>query len=101
MRMIYTTRYALAGLAFCLFISSPAAAQQQAALPQVEQQQAPPPQAPPGFQLNQLQQAFLNQVLDAWQLESGKIVTFKCSFQRWEYDVAFGPKDKNIPLNKN
>jgi TIGR03009 family protein len=58
---------------------------------------------PQGFQLNQLQQAFLNQVLDAWQLESGKIITFKCSFERWEYDLAFGPKPnpKEIPLNKN
>jgi TIGR03009 family protein len=84
-----------------------AAAQQpappQAAPPQVGPQQPPAPQVPQGFQLNQLQQAFLNQVLDAWQLESSKIVTFKCSFERWEYDLAFGPKPnpKEIPLNKS
>ncbi len=57
-------------------------------------------QAPPGFELNQLQQAQLNQVLQTWQVESGKVNTFKCSFQRWEYDVAFGP-GQNVPLNKN
>jgi TIGR03009 family protein len=47
-----------------------------------------------------LQQARLDQVLDAWQGESGKISTFKCSFERWEYNAAFGP-GPDIPLNKD
>jgi TIGR03009 family protein len=61
------------------------------------------PQVPPGFQLNALQQAGLDAVLDAWQKESATVKTFRCTFQRWEYDVVFGPKDKNkdIPLYKN
>jgi TIGR03009 family protein len=75
--------------------------QAQAVQPQGGQQQpAAPPQAPAGFQLNALEQAYLDQVLDAWQLKSGEIRTFKCAFQRWEYDVAFGP-GPNVPLNKN
>jgi TIGR03009 family protein len=63
-------------------------------------QQQPPPQVPPQFQLNPVEQAYLDQVLDTWQQESDKIVTFKCPFQRWEYNAAFGP-GPNIPLNKD
>jgi TIGR03009 family protein len=76
---------------------------QQQAPPQQVPQQPPVAQAPNGFQLNQIQQAFVDQLLDAWQLESGKIATFKCSFERWEYDLAFGPKPnpQQIPLNKS
>jgi TIGR03009 family protein len=87
-----------------------AAAQQQAVVPQAAQpqvlappqlqQQPPVPMPPPGFQLNALQQAQLDAVLNTWQKESGKINTFKCAFERWEYDVAFGPH-RDIPLNKN
>jgi TIGR03009 family protein len=68
--------------------------------------QAPPqqvqaaPQPPPQFQLNKLEQTFLDQVLDKWQFESGKINTFRCPFERWEYNAAFGPGG-NIPLNKD
>jgi TIGR03009 family protein len=59
-----------------------------------------PPQVPRQFQLNQIEQAYLDQVLDRWEQESAKIVTFKCAFQRWEYNAAFGP-GLNIPLNKD
>lgn len=87
-------------------LGSPQALPQQAAPPAatqqpVVQQQPAAPQVPNGFQLNALQQAALNQALDTWQAESGKVQTFKCAFQRWEYNMAFGPRDKNIPLNKN
>ncbi len=62
---------------------------------------AAPPQAPAGFQLNQVQQAVLNQVLDVWQQKSGQINTFKSPFERWEYN-AFSPKvnGEEAPLNK-
>jgi TIGR03009 family protein len=61
------------------------------------------PQVPEGFQLNALQAAELNQVLDAWQAASGKILTFSCPFDRQEYVPAFGPVVNNQlqPLNKN
>jgi TIGR03009 family protein len=61
--------------------------------------QAAPPQLPPQFQLNQLEQAYLDQVLDAWERESGKVQLFQCPFERWEYNAAFGP-GANMPLSK-
>jgi TIGR03009 family protein len=75
-------------------------APQQAPLQQVQQ---PPTaaQPPAGFNLNALQQAELDQLLDAWQTKSTAIKTFSCSFERWEYNLAFGPANQNIPLNKN
>ncbi|MCC7476606.1 MAG: hypothetical protein IT425_14545 [Pirellulales bacterium] len=57
---------------------------------------------PVGYQLNALQQAALDQALDAWQVESNKVITFSCPFERWEYVAAFGPMINNqlAPLNK-
>ena len=68
-----------------------------------QQQAAPAAQMPPGFPLNALQQASLDQVLDAWQQQSGKIITFSCAFERLEYVMAFGPvvNGQPLPLNKN
>ncbi len=65
-----------------------------------QQQQPVAPRVPPQFRLNQLEQAYLDQVLNTWQQQSDKILTFKCPFQRWEYNAAFGP-GPNIPLNKD
>jgi TIGR03009 family protein len=112
--MFDTTRSALAALPLSVLCASlavaqqqiPAANQQPLQQPPAEQQPAGQPvanaplQAPPGFQLNVIEQAFLDQVLDAWQKKSGEIKTFKCAFQRWEYNAAFGPK-ADVPLNKN
>jgi TIGR03009 family protein len=63
-------------------------------------QPAAPPEPPVDFQLNQIEQAYLDQVLNAWQQSSDKIDTFRCVFERWEYSPAFGP-GQNIPLNKD
>jgi TIGR03009 family protein len=116
---VFPSGPAFANFVACLAIALPALAQQQVApvqpdgqrplpagnqaiQPQVQQGQprisAP---APPGFQLNQLQLAMLNQVLDAWQNKSAGISTFKCSFERWEYN-AWSPKVNNelAPSNK-
>jgi TIGR03009 family protein len=38
--------------------------------------------------------------LGKWEIESGKIQTFSCPFERWEYNAAFGPGG-GIPLNKD
>jgi TIGR03009 family protein len=61
------------------------------------------PQVPKGFDLNALQQAELDAVLTTWQTESAKINTFTCSFDRWEYVMAFGPviNGQAAPLNKD
>lgn len=105
--MCSIVRHRFGTLALCLLIAAEVSAQENPP-PQQSLQQQPPqqqqqadPQPPEGFTLNTLQQTALDQVLNAWQLESGKIVTFKCSFERWEYDVAFGPNNNQDPLNKN
>jgi TIGR03009 family protein len=77
---------------------------------QLPQQQLQPPQQPllgqqgqplpPEFQLNAMQQAYLEQVLNSWQQESAKVTIFQCAFERWEYNKAFGPGN-DLPLNKN
>jgi TIGR03009 family protein len=73
----------------------------QQPLPQLPAQQIHavqiPPAAPPGFQLNPLQQGQLDVVLNAWQAQSAKVNTFSCTFERLEYNPAFGPAP-NIPL---
>jgi TIGR03009 family protein len=108
--MCFTARHRYLAIVFILNVITDATGQQpapdqQGAQPQAAQQQpavqAPAaPQVPPGFQLNQLQQAALNAVLDSWQQQSVKVKTFQCSFERWEYDPVFGPQG-NIPLYKN
>jgi TIGR03009 family protein len=47
-----------------------------------------------------LQQANLDVVLNAWQAASAKVSTFRCEFERLEYDPAFGPA-VDIPLYWN
>ena len=50
------------------------------------------PKAP--FVLSESQQKLLDQILIKWEKQSDKVKTYKCSFTRWEYDLAFGnPKD--------
>ncbi|MEX2169451.1 MAG: TIGR03009 domain-containing protein [Pirellulales bacterium] len=56
--------------------------------------------APPaGFQLNQIQQAYLDQVLVAWEQRSAQINTFSCPFQRWDFN-AFRPAP-DMPHSKD
>lgn len=53
-------------------------------------------QAPQGFQLTAIEEAFLDQVLNQWEQQSGQIETFSCDFTRLVYDPVFGPgKDEN------
>ena len=46
---------------------------------------------PVEFRLDATQQAYLDQVLDAWEQQSGQIKTFSCDFTRLVYDPVFGP----------
>lgn len=50
----------------------------------------PGPPAPP-FQLSQVEQQFVLQVLRMWENESAKINTFSAKFDRLEYDEVWGP----------
>jgi TIGR03009 family protein len=84
-------------------------AQQQAA-PLAQPQQLTPtqppavavaPQLPPEFNLNPIEQTYLDQVLAAWETSSAKINQFECPFERWEYNKAFGPAaDKPLSIEK-
>jgi TIGR03009 family protein len=60
-------------------------------------------QAPQGFQLTAIEQAFLDQVLTKWEQESGKIETFNCDFTQFEYDPVFGPGNDEVgqPIAKS
>lgn len=76
----------------------PQQAPQQAPVQPLPGQQVKP--LPPEFNLNAMQQAYLDQVLNSWQQESAKVTIFQCPFERWEYNKAFGPGN-GLPLNKN
>lgn len=58
---------------------------------------APPP-SPAPFQLNPQQRALLDQILNQWETESAKIQTFRCGFERWEYDPVFLQGGDRIPV---
>jgi TIGR03009 family protein len=51
------------------------------------------PRQPKWYPLAPNVQAWVDEVLVAWEKTSEEIVTFKCNFKRWEYDPAFGPAD--------
>ncbi len=57
--------------------------------------QRPPakPRAP--FELTQKEQQALDKLLKAWEAKSSAIKTFKCEFEVWDYDPAFGPSTTN------
>lgn len=76
-------------------------------------QQTPPPQAnlvqPPAqnapavrvpFQLTPAEAAYVDQVLRMWEVESGKIKTFKCPFDHLKYEAAFADKKLHMYENK-
>jgi TIGR03009 family protein len=102
----------LLALAAVLILHLPARGQQLLASQQGAAQSAPAAgqpaagaqpasvQVPAGFQLNVLEQTRLDAVLAKWQAESAKVSTFRCPFERWEYNAAFGPAP-NVPLFKN
>ncbi|MCA9240387.1 MAG: hypothetical protein KDA37_09315, partial [Planctomycetales bacterium] len=48
------------------------------------------PQPPAGFELNDQEQNYLDQVLDLWERSSAQVQTFSCPFVRYTYD-AFSP----------
>ncbi|MEO1495883.1 MAG: hypothetical protein AAFV43_01910 [Planctomycetota bacterium] len=77
-------RSILATALLAVLVAGPALAQ-QAALSNAA------PNVPPGFALAPAEQAYLDQVLQAWEAESGKIQTFSVGFTRMEYDPVFGP----------
>ncbi|ADB14816.1 hypothetical protein Psta_0120 [Pirellula staleyi DSM 6068] len=55
------------------------------------------PQAPAWYPLDAKVQAWVDNVLGYWQQRSSKVETYRCKFQRWDYDPIFGPKDPSVP----
>lgn len=60
---------------------------------------APPaaPRAPEWYPLDPAVQKWVDDVLGYWQQRSAKVETYRCVFQRWDYDPIFGPKDPSVP----
>jgi TIGR03009 family protein len=65
-----------------------------------QQQPAPNPAAGAPFQLNVIEQGYLDQLLANWAVASNNIKTFRCEFERWDYNAVFGP-GPNIPFSKD
>ncbi|MCA9247027.1 MAG: TIGR03009 domain-containing protein [Planctomycetales bacterium] len=71
---------------------------QEGVVPRSQPQGAPaqpqaeaPPRPIPFFQLTQQESVLLDQILELWEGESGKVKSFKCPFERWVYDPVWGP----------
>jgi TIGR03009 family protein len=43
--------------------------------------------------LSAAHQKFLDDVLNYWEQRSQSVERYRCTFQRWEYDPVFGPRD--------
>lgn len=65
-------------------------AQQQPTQQQSRGPAAAHSQVPPAFQLNAIEQTYLDQVLLKWEQSSAQVNTFSCPFRRWTYN-AFSP----------
>lgn len=60
-----------------------------------------PPVADAPFQLTPQEQARVDQVLQLWEKESQKIKTFRCPFERLEYDPVFLAGGEKTPVTKS
>jgi TIGR03009 family protein len=74
------------------------------AQPPVEGAAPAPPaqQAGPNvpFQLNAVEQQFVDQILQMWETQSKEVKTYERPFVRLEYDPVFGPADKPMIQSK-
>lgn len=91
-----TSLFALLSLFF--FSAGKSPAQQNQARQQPQAQQPATQQARSPFALNKVQQAYLDQVLKAWETESDKVKTFSCKFTKHVYN-NFSPAP-NIAFQK-
>jgi TIGR03009 family protein len=73
------------------------------AVPSADGTTPTPPAQPaalgPPFQLNETDQAYVDQILQMWENTSKEIKTFDSPFERWEYDPVFGPA--GVPFIKS
>jgi hypothetical protein len=52
------------------------------------------------FQLTDVEQQFVDQILQMWETQSKEVKTYESSFVRLEYDPVFGPSDKPMIQSK-
>ena len=52
------------------------------------------------FQLSDVEQQFVDQILQMWENKSKEVKTYDCAFDRLEYDPVFGPADKALIHSK-
>ena len=68
------------------------------AQPQADGTTPTPPAQPatlgPPFQLSDVEQQFVDQILQMWENKSQEIKTYDCRFNRWEYHPVFGPANE-------
>jgi TIGR03009 family protein len=57
------------------------------------------PQAP--FQLTPEQRKAVDQILNFWEMYSGRVKRYRCKFTRYEYDSNFGPRDPNTAKTRS
>lgn len=57
--------------------------------------------AGPPFQITEVEQQFVLQVLQMWEAKSGEIKTFNADFERLEYDAVFGPGAEQPLIKSN
>jgi len=61
-------------------------------VPTIKKRQPPAARAP--FTLTPQQQAYVDQVLNAWERSSSQVKTFDCRFVRWKHNKVFGGVQK-------
>jgi TIGR03009 family protein len=93
-----TTPVAQSAIAPGAAATVPSAASGAPVDPRAQAPAAVQPPAPP-FQLTEVQQQQVTQILQMWENESAKVQTFNSDFERWEYDAVFGPGSEK-PLIK-
>jgi TIGR03009 family protein len=107
MRSIYGLVWLTAGFLVCDVaiaqqpqLGPPVAPQAQRPAPQMRPMAGAPINAP--FRLTPEQEAYLDQVLIAWEQNTENIKSFKCDFDRWNYNPAFEhPQYKQMPITVN
>jgi TIGR03009 family protein len=52
------------------------------------------------FQLTDVEQQFVDQILQMWELQSKEVKTFQSAFVRLEYEPVWGPADKALVQSK-
>ena len=83
-------------LAFCLisFCSQIGLSQQAGPLPRPATKTPKNQiQAPSFVPLNATHQQYLDKILTYWQSRTDKVKTYRCEFERWEFDTVFGPSN--------